>query len=148
MIYCYTSSKKLRKTNTDLQKLQADRNTFLGVVSHEIRTPLYALQELVAKLVSEQKGQNKEEIAHINNSIINLRHAIDNSLQFSRFNYFCINIHSHYREVNLIEFTKEIQQYFSAILQIHTCDIEIRHNLKNQLFVLDEAKLTIVFRNI
>ena len=148
LVYYYISSKKLRKANSDLKKLQADRNKFLAVVSHEIRTPLYALGELVTKLVNERKEQNKEEIAHINNSIINLRHAIDNSLQFSRFNYFGIDIRFYNRIVHLSAFSKDILQYFNLIAQLHNCEIAIQSNLQNHYFILDETKIAIVLRNI
>ncbi|NQX86611.1 MAG: hypothetical protein HRT67_12035 [Flavobacteriaceae bacterium] len=147
-IYFYSSSKKLNQTNRNLKKLQVDSNKFLNVVSHEIKTPLYNLQELMTKVLRERKAENQEDMGHINHSIINLRHAIDNSLQFSRFNYFALNRNVHNRPVNLVELLKKIQPYFSDILELHPCDIEIRHALKNEEFLVNETKLNIILRNI
>ncbi|NQX85372.1 MAG: response regulator [Flavobacteriaceae bacterium] len=148
LVYFYSSSKKLNQTNIDLKKLQADSNKFLGIVSHEIRTPLYALEELVTKVIGEIKPKNSDDVGHINHSILNLRHAIDNSLQFSRFNYFALNIDVNNRPVNLLELINEIQPYFRNVLELHQCNIEIRHELQNENFFLNEVKLDIVLRNI
>ncbi|NQX85373.1 MAG: HAMP domain-containing histidine kinase [Flavobacteriaceae bacterium] len=148
VVYFYTSSKKLDHTNKDLKKLQADSNKFLGVVSYEIRTPLYALQHLVTKIISERKPEYKEEIGHINHSIINLRHAIDNSLQFSRLNYFSPNMDVYNRPVNLLQLIKNVRFYFRNVLELNQCEMEIRHALQNEKFFLNETKLNIVFKNI
>lgn len=152
LVYFYRNLKKTRRFNAqldaknkELELLHEDKDNFLGVVSHEIRTPLYALQELITSDVVENDSVVN---THINYSLFNLRHVIDNAFQYSRLKYFRVKIQPTESRINLLRFIEDIFEYYSAISGINSCDFSLNIDLVNSYFLFDSYKIKLLLGNL
>lgn len=156
LAYYITSNKRIKtinvsldQTNRALKKLIENRSKFLAVVSHEIRTPLYALQELIFGIPDAYEDEEEsEEYALATYSILNLRHTVDNSLQFSRFNYFDKEVEINPQPTDLVGLMNELKEYFKIILRINEVEMDLLLNLQNTVFKLSKSKISHVLNNL
>ncbi|MDN3665873.1 hybrid sensor histidine kinase/response regulator [Algibacter miyuki] len=149
LAYYIYSKARIQKTVTSLRIMQTNRDHFLGIVSHEMRTPLYALQELFPLYLKEQKSSVKKEyLLQINLAFISLRHALDNSLQYSRLNFFDAKVTLNNAPIQLNNLLNYIITYFNSLTIINEVELLEEIALKNNRFDLDEGKLTLVLKNL
>ncbi len=102
----YTAQAELKQMNAQLEKINAEKNYYLGVAAHDLRGPLghikmfseYLLDELKDKVDEEQK----EYITIINNSAEYLLRLVNNILDIS--NIEAGELKLNHQKVDLKEF--------------------------------------------
>ncbi|MEO9892615.1 response regulator [Aurantibacter sp.] len=138
----------LDEANLNLKNLFLNRDQFLAVVSNEIRTPLFALEQLI-ETVPINDYEIEDELVLANYSLLNLRHSIDNSLQFSKLNYFNNNENELInRPVNLKDLLEDLKMNFRSLLIANLVELEIAYNGDNTIFNLEKSKLVLVLNNL
>lgn len=137
----------LDANNLALKENNSQRNKFLAVLSHEVRTPLYALQELISKTPEENEADN-EELSLANYSLINLKHSVENALQYSRLNYFDINVGLVNSPIHLNNLLKDQKEYFRPLLMVNNVHLKLESELVNSVFKVSKSKLLIVLNNL
>lgn len=146
LIYYLISNKRLNNANRKLNTLITNRNKFLGLVSHELRTPFYALQEFMPSLIEESGDNIAANYASI--AFLDIRHLLDNSLQYSRIYYFGIEIEMYEKSVNLTDMGTNLLDYFKPIMVHHNCEVVFTGNLGHANYLMDHEKIGLVLKNI
>ncbi|MRI00885.1 response regulator [Kriegella sp. EG-1] len=138
----------LDEANINLKRMYLNRDHFLALVSNEIRTPLYTLEQLI-ETVPTNDSEIEDELVLANYSLLNLRHSIDNSLQYSQLNYFNKNDNElNNRPVNLKDLLEELQMNYRSLLIANNVDLRIIYNADNNIFNVERSKLALVLNNL
>ncbi|MBM1105455.1 HAMP domain-containing histidine kinase [Aurantibacter crassamenti] len=141
------SNASLDQADVDLKKLYLNCDRFLAVVSNEIRTPLYTLEQLIAT-VPINDNEIEDELILANYSLMNLRHSINNSLQYSKLNYFNDNDELINRPVNLKDLLDGLNMNFKSMLIANQVQLKVNYNGDNNIFDFERAKVALVLNNL
>lgn len=135
--------------NKELRLNTVNQNKFLSIVSHEIRTPLYTLKELISSFFKQENQVQKLNFEdQIKSAFLNLSHHIDNSLQYSRLNFFKINITLNNRTVHLTMFINNLADYFKPFANLNNCTLVIDNQSDTNLVLMDLDKIELVLKNL
>jgi len=139
---------EVKRANIELGRLNAAKNTFIGMASHELKTPLTSiiggLQFLLHYSGLEMTPEQKEMMESVYEGVTQLRGIVDDLLSISRIETkgFAVNK----RMVNLLTVCREVRQ--TLLLPLSERDIEVSIAEDTCSIPADEGFCRLVTRNL
>lgn len=134
--------KRVEEANEKLEHSNKQKDEVLRIVSHDMRNPLGNMIGL-AQILYEEPEQSKSDLQNIAEIIIrsgeNLLGIVNTLLDAARLEAGKISIH--YTETNLHDIVAQEVEQFKVAANQKNISLFFDSTLKNELFILDEAKI-------
>lgn len=146
----YTAQAELKQMNTQLEKINSEKNYYLGVAAHDLRGPLghikmfseYLQDELNDKVDDDQK----EYLSIINNSAEYLLRLVNNILDISKIEAGELKLN--HQKVDLAEFLYEQISFVNPLAQRKNIKLELNNNSGVKQLEFDPIHIAQVISNL
>ncbi|MRR35710.1 hybrid sensor histidine kinase/response regulator, partial [bacterium] len=139
---------EMKRANLELGRLNAAKNTFIGMASHELKTPLTSivggLQFLLHYSGLEMTPEQKEMMESVYEGVTQLRGIVDDLLSISRIETKGFAVAK--RMVNLLNLCREVRH--TLLLPLSERDIELSIAEDTCSVPADEGFCRLVTRNL
>lgn len=139
---------EMKRANMELGRLNAAKNTFIGMASHELKTPLTSiiggLQFLLHYSGLQMTPEQKEMMESVYEGVTQLRGIVDDLLSISRIETKGFAVHK--RMVNLLNLCREVRH--TLLLPLSERDIEVSIAEDTCSIPADEGFCRLVTRNL
>jgi len=142
--------KKLEKSNLDLEKLNKEKNMFIGIAAHDLKNPIATIYSFSDLLLSSFDSKTDEEtvemVGYIKELSTNSLHILDNVLDVSKIESGIITIIK--KEQDYISFVKKNIFYNQILANAKSIQINFEKNTDNLVLPFDENYLSEVINNL
>lgn len=146
----FSAQAELKQMNAQLEKINAEKNYYLGVAAHDLRGPLghikmfseYLTDELKDKIDEEQK----EYLSIINNSAEYLLRLVNNILDISKIEAGELKLH--YQKVDIAEFLQDQLSLVNPMAQRKSIATSIEYKSTYNQAQFDPIHIAQVLNNL
>ncbi len=139
---------QVKRANIELGRLNAAKNSFIGMASHELKTPITSIQGGIQFLLHYSGMQMTTEQHDIMTSVFEgisqLKALVDDLLSISRIEADGISLQK--KPLNLITLSREVYESFTLALSKRNIKVQI--NTNEQLVLVDDGFSRLVVRNL